>query len=136
MNNNENEFGIMIINVENLSFTVPIKIDNTRYLTNVFHKDYDGKLYGILIITPSLEDKKLLFNFFRDVELSKDDERADKAIEIIKNYISKTLKVDGLDLSVGGSLDLTLNMGMDIEKTDGKGNVVEKKHIEVSKKLN
>ncbi len=136
MNNKTND--ILLINVENLSFTVPIKIDNSRFLVNTFHKEHDGSLYGILIITSS-QEKELMFNFFRDVAFKDTDERANKAIEIIKNYIRSTLKIDDNKkdgVNVGGSMDLTLSMGMEIEKTDGKGNVIEKKHVDISKKIN
>ena len=142
---NEQQSNVMLINVDPLAFTVPTQIDKTRFMVNVLHKDDEGGMFGILIINtnPVLE-----FTFYRNDKYTHVDEKINKAMNMMKEYIRQTLKINGekvksVDTGYMFGQELSINMGMDIVKNgpDGKPMVDEngeiiKKHIEVNKKLN
>ena len=121
---NEQQTNIMVINVDPLAFTVPMQIDATRFMVNVFHKDNTEEMYGILIINtnPSLD-----FVFFRNDKYNEVDEKITGAMNMMKEYIVKTLKINGEAVkSVQGTYqfgtEMELHMGLDIQKNgpDGK----------------
>ena len=136
---------VMVINVDPLAFTVPTQIDPLRFMVNVFHKDYPTEMYGILIINtdPSLE-----FTFFRNDKYTQVEEKITNAMNMMKEYIKQTLKINGEPIKVVDSnynfgSELSIQMGMDIQKNgpDGKPEVDENgkpiiKHVEVNQKLN
>jgi len=142
---NEQQTNIMVINVDPLAFTVPMQIDATRFMVNVFHKDNTDEMYGILIINtnPSLD-----FVFFRNDKYNEVDEKITGAMNMMKEYIVKTLKINGEAVkSVQGAYEfgteMELHMGLDIQKNgpDGKPELDENgkpivKHVEIKQKLN
>lgn len=138
------EQGVMLINVDPLAFTVPIQIDNERFMVNVFHKEHGEDLYGIIIIKaiPTLE-----FTVLRNDKFLEPNPTVENALNVIKQYVKQTIKINGealkFDNSIQGSIPIEINIGMDIQNNgpDGKpildefGKVV-KKHVEINKKLN
>ena len=136
---------IMVINVDPLAFTVPTKIDETRFMVNVFHKDYEADVYGILIINtyPSLN-----FVFFKNDMYGEADEKITHAMNMMKQYIVQTLKINGDSVnSIHGAYqfgsDMELQMGLDIQKNgpDGKPELDNDgkpiiKHVDIKQKLN
>ena len=142
---NDKDINVMVINVDPLAFTVPTQIDSTRFMVNVFHKDYPSEMYGILVINtlPSLD-----FVFFRNDKHVNVDDKIVNATNMMKEYIMQTLKINGEPIKVVDSnynfgSDLSIQMGIDIQKNgpDGKPEVDDDgkpiiKHIEVNQKLN
>ena len=121
---NEQQTNIMVINVDPLAFTVPMQIDATRFMVNVFHKDNTDEMYGILIINtnPSLD-----FVFFRNDKYNEVDEKitgCDEHDERIHRQDIKNQWRGGQAFKVlmNFGTEMELHMGLDIQKNgpDGK----------------
>lgn len=118
----------MIIRVKKLFFTMPIMVDQSRFMVNIFNSDLNNVLYGMIVIETK---PKLSFSYFRDVKYE-DDDLLKKEIETIKLYSAKKLKEMGLDINVesvfGAEMGLKATINYEVKKYDEFGNeIVEEK---------